>query len=340
MDIQLKADSLITEALIVKEDSSKQLIATVSETSLNLLYTEGDTIVKVLWSSLNYKDAMAICGNRGRILKKFPIVPGIDFAGEVIETNHPSLKKGEKVLATGYGIGERFSGGYSKLVRINGSLLVPLPETMSCLQAMQFGTAGFTAMLAVNEINNHFPTAKYNTIAVTGAGGGLGGIAISILKAFGFNVVAITSKTDKVEYFNMLGANTIVSLQQFIGEHPPLETGVWNGVIDTLGGKVLARMLSQTKTAGVVVACGLAISPKLHTTVLPFILRGIRLIGIDSVYCNITKRIETWTTLAKLLKKIDLNSICNEINLHELLEVSEESLENQGLGRLVIKIQD
>lgn len=338
MNNQLNTSNLFTEALTVKEDNSKQLVTATSKVLLDSLYINGDTIVKVFWSSLNYKDAMAICGNRSRILKKFPIVPGIDFAGEVINTSHNKLKVGDKVLATGYGIGENISGGFSKLVRINGDLLVNIPKPMSCLQAMQFGTAGFTAMLAANEINNNLPKSENNIIAVTGAGGGLGGIAISLLKALEFKVVAITSKTEKIDHFKMLGADSIISSLNFTGKHPPLEAGKWNGVIDTLGGNILARMLAQAKANGVVIACGLAISPKLTTTVLPFILRGVRLIGIDSVYCEMNKRIETWKNLAKLVNKIDLNKICKEVKLEDLPNCAAELLENHSLGRLVVKI--
>ena len=235
----------------------------------------GDVLVNIEYSSLNYKDAL-ILKNGGKLVKEYPHIPGVDFSGKVIESSNPNFKIGEDVILTGCRVGELYHGGYAQLARVKGEFLVKKPKTLSNRNAMALGTAGFTALLcsfAIKAREELLMGEKVNDVLVTGATGGVGCIAVMILAKFGYKVTALTGKKDKKEFLKELGASNILERKELEGEHRNLDKGLWDGVVDTVGGKILANAISQTKPAGIVAACGLAASHKLETTVMPFIIR-------------------------------------------------------------------
>jgi alcohol dehydrogenase/acrylyl-CoA reductase (NADPH) len=245
----------------------------------------GDVLVKVDYSGLNYKDAL-ILENGARLVKEFPHIPGIDFSGKVIETENLDFNVGDEVVLTGCRVGEIFPGGYSQLVKVKGELLVKKPESISNKNAMMLGTAGFTSLLcsfAIKAREEILLGDKVNDVLVTGASGGVGSIAIMILSKLGYNVTAVSGKKDKIDYLKELGANQIIDRKEFETKPRILGKGLWDGVVDTVGGVILANAISQTKTNGIVAACGNAANIELNTTVLPFIIRGVKFWGIDSV---------------------------------------------------------
>lgn len=301
----------------------------------------GEVWVRVQWSSLNYKDALALTG-RGQILRQFPIVPGIDLVG-VIEANggDPRFRPGNPVILTGGHYGEKYSGGFAEIARVHASALVSLPESLSPRQAMILGTAGFTAMQCVMALEAHGlePTADH-PVLVTGATGGVGSLAVILLSQLGYHVVAATGRADtEGDWLRELGASEVLP-RQTLNAHSTraLETARWAGVIDTAGGDTLASALRQTREGGSVAACGLAGGQQLQTTVFPFILRGVTLLGINSVTCPAPVRQAIWSRWAKTIHRLKLNQIARQITLTEVPHYAQELLAGRLRGRVVVKV--
>lgn len=324
------------KALVLTQEDKKTFakICQLSESEL----PEGDVMVDIDYSSLNYKDGLAITG-KGRIIRQFPMVPGIDFTGTVISSNNIRFKSGDKVVLTGWGVGEVHWGGMSEKARVNGQWLVPLNEHLTSKKAMMIGTAGLTAMLCVQAIIDGGVKPEHGSILVTGASGGVGSVAVTLLSQLGYQVSALTGRVEQNgELLKNLGATQIIDRSEFEQNIRPLDKQLWAGAIDTVGGKILAKLLSQINYAGVVAACGLAGSFELPTTVMPFILRNIRLQGVDSVMCPFEKRQQAWERLATLLPSSYFEQACNEISLEQVISFAEKITTGQVTGRVVIKL--
>jgi len=257
----------------------------------------GDVLIAVDYSSLNYKDGLAVTGT-GKIIRDFPMVPGIDLAGSVLESNDARYKVGDQVIVTGWGVGERYWGGYAQQARVKADWLVPLPKGLSTQQAMIIGTAGFTAMLCVMALQEGGVQPDAGKVVVTGAAGGVGSIAVLLLAQLGYHVVAVTGRPDTHAYLSSLGAKEFLTRDAMLQAARPLENQQWIGAVDVVGGSILSRVLAEMQYNGTVAACGLANSFKLDTTVMPFILRNVRLQGVDSVSCPFTRRQQAWQRLA------------------------------------------
>lgn len=299
----------------------------------------GEVLVSVAYSSLNYKDALAITG-RGKIIRNYPMVPGIDLAGTVIESSSPQFKPQDKVLLTGCGIGEEHWGGYAQLARVRSDWLIPLPKGLSLKQAMGIGTAGFTSMLSIMALEAHGIQPSDREIIVTGATGGVGSIAVAILAKLGYRVVASTGKLEAHSYLKELGAQEILDRKTLINSsNKPLESQRWGGAIDTVGGKVLASLLPAMVYGSSVTTCGMAGGSELNTTVFPFILRGVNLLGISSVHCPHKRRCETWERLARDLPLSLLEKMIQTYPLEKVPELSEKMLRGETHGRIVIDLK-
>jgi len=298
---------------------------------------DGDVTVAVEWSTINYKDGLAISG-KAPVVRRFPMIAGIDFAGTVIASSNPQWKAGDKVIGNGWGMGETHLGAYAEKVRVKGDWLVRLPDGMTTRDAMAIGTAGYTAMLSVLALEKHGLTPKRGAIIVTGAAGGVGSVAIAILAKLGFHVIASTGRTSEEQYLRSLGAAEILDRNELTGAAKPLAKELWAGGIDSVGSTTLANLLSMTKYAGAVAACGLAAGMDLPTSVAPFILRGVCLLGIDSVMCPIETRKRAWSRLATDLDRSKLAEITHEISLDDVLSTAPSILAGQVRGRLVVKI--
>ena len=301
----------------------------------------GDVLVNIEYSSLNYKDAL-ILKNGGKLVKEYPHIPGVDFSGKVLESSNPNFKIGEDVILTGCRVGELYHGGYAQLARVKGEFLVKKPKTLSNKNAMALGTAGFTALLcsfAIKAREELLMGEKVNDVLVTGATGGVGCIAVMILAKFGYKVTALTGKKDKKEFLKELGASNILERKELEGEHRNLDKGLWDGVVDTVGGKILANAISQTKPAGIVAACGLAASYKLETTVMPFIIRGVKLWGIDSVMCSKKRREFIWNEAANLINFKILEKYIKIVGLEELINIFPDILQGKIAGRVLVDVK-
>ncbi|MGO4711023.1 acrylyl-CoA reductase (NADPH) [Bradyrhizobium sp. 2TAF24] len=298
---------------------------------------EGDVTVAVEWSTINYKDGLAISG-KAPVVRRFPMIAGIDFAGTVIASGNPQWTAGDKVIGNGWGMGETHLGAYAEKVRVKGDWLVRLPDGMTTRDAMAIGTAGYTAMLSVLALEKHGLTPKRGAIIVTGAAGGVGSVAIAILAKLGFHVIASTGRTSEEQYLRSLGAAEILDRNELTGAAKPLAKELWAGGIDSVGSTTLANLLSMTKYGGAIAACGLAAGMDLPTSVAPFILRGVCLLGIDSVMCPIETRRRAWSRLASDLDRSKLAEITQEISLDEVLSTAPSILAGQVRGRLVVKI--
>lgn len=297
----------------------------------------GDVLVDVDWSSLNYKDALAITG-KGKIIRSFPMVPGIDFAGVVNRSDDARFSVGQQVVLTGWGVGENHWGGLAEQAQVKAGWLVPLPEGLTARKAMILGTAGLTAMLCVMALEEAGVTPESGEVVVTGASGGVGSTAVALLHALGYEVAAVTGRESTHDYLLQLGASRIVPRSDF-AETRPLEKQIWAGAVDTVGGPVLAKLLAQTNYSGCVAACGLAGSFELPTTVMPFILRNVRLQGVDSVSAPLARRTLAWQRLAKILPESFYASACTEIPLEDAPQVAEAFLRNEIQGRTLVKIR-
>jgi len=299
---------------------------------------DGSVLVKVDYSSLNYKDAM-ILNNGGKIVRNFPFVPGIDFSGTVVESEDEKFKKDDRIILTGFRVGEAFFGGFSQYAKVNSNFLIKAPTSITNFQSMMLGTAGFTALLcafAVKAKEELLMGEKVKDVLVTGATGGVGSIAVMVLSKMGYNVYAVTGKKDKSDYLKSLGAKNIIDRKEFEGESKLLEKGVWDGVVDTVGGAALTKIFAQTKPGGIVAACGNAGGIKINTTVMPFIIRGIKLWGIDSSGSSIKRREFIWNEAIKLVDFDKLKSITKELSFTELLETYPKMLKGEFFGRAVV----
>jgi len=300
----------------------------------------GDVLVKVDYSGLNYKDAL-ILKNGGKLVKEFPHIPGIDFSGTVAESKNNNFKVGDEVILTGWRVGELFYGGYSQYAKVNSDFLVKKPNSLTTKQSMILGTAGFTALMcsfAIKAREELLLGEKVNEVIVSGASGGVGSIAVMVLNKLGYNVTAATSKTDNIEYLKSIGAKKIINTKDLEKESKPLEKGLWDGAVDTVGGNILSNILAQTKDSGIVAACGLASNIKLNTTVMPFIIRGVKLWGINSVSTSKKRREFIWNEAANLIDFEKLNKSIKEIGLEDLLDVFPKMLKGQTSGRYIVNV--
>jgi acrylyl-CoA reductase (NADPH) len=298
---------------------------------------EGDVTVRVEWSALNYKDGLAVTG-KAPVVRRFPMIAGIDLAGTVEQSSHPQWKAGDKVICTGWGMGETHLGAYAGKARVKGDWLVRLPEGMSARDAMAIGTAGFTAMLAVLALEKHGLAPKDGPVVVTGAAGGVGSVATAVLSKLGYHVIASTGRMSEAPYLRNLGAAEVIDRNELSGPAKPLAKERWAGGIDSVGSTTLANLLSMTKYGGAVAACGLAAGMDLPSSVAPFILRGVCLLGIDSVMCPIALRKGAWVRLASDLDRAKLTEITHEIGLDGVIEAGAKILAGQVRGRIVVKI--
>lgn len=298
---------------------------------------EGDVLVEVAYSTLNYKDALAITG-KAPVVRRFPMVPGIDFSGVVKESAHPDYKPGDKVVLNGWGVGEVHWGGLAALARVKGDWLVPLPHGISLRQAMEIGTAGYTAMLCVMALSTHGVLPHSGEVAVTGAAGGVGSVATLLLAGSGYTVAAVTGRASEAEYLTGLGAASIVDRAELTGKVRALGKERWAGAVDVAGSVVLANLLSMIRYGGTVAACGLAAGMDLPTSVAPFILRGVTLAGVDSVMCPTEWRREAWRLLAEELDLDKLGGVSVEVPLGEVIGVAPKFLDGQVRGRIVVPV--
>ena len=322
------------KALVLEEDDGK-VSNQIKDLSVDDL-PEGDVLVRVEYSDVNYKDGMIVNGIGG-LVRNYPHVPGIDFSGTVEETSHARFKAGDKVVLTGWRVGEVHWGGYAKRARVNGDWLVALPEGLSTRQAMAVGTAGLTSMLCVMALEDHGLTTDVGSVLVTGAAGGVGSVAVAILARLGYSVTASTGRESLHGYLKSLGASEIVARADLSEPSKrPLESENWAGAIDTVGSTTLARLLTQIKYGGSVAACGLAAGPKLETTVIPFLLRGVNLLGIDSVMQPYENRVRVWNRIASDLPHDKLEEMTDVIGLEGVAEAASSILVGQVRGRLVV----
>jgi acrylyl-CoA reductase (NADPH) len=298
---------------------------------------DGDVTVRVEWSTLNYKDGLAVTG-KAPVVRRFPMIAGIDFAGTVESSSHPDWKPGDRVILNGWGCGETHLGGYGEKARVKGDWLVRLPEGMSAREAMAIGTAGYTAMLAVLALERYGLTPAQGPIVVTGAAGGVGSVAIAILSKRGFQVTAATGRVAEADYLRNLGASEVIERKELAGTPRPLAKERWAGGVDSVGSTTLANVLSMTRYGGAVAACGLAGGMDLPGSVAPFILRGVSLLGIDSVMHPRAGREQAWQRLAGDLDRAKLAGMTNDIGLGEVIDAGRKILEGQVRGRLVVRI--
>ena len=303
-------------------------------------FKSGNVLVQIDYSGLNYKDAL-ILKNGGKLVKEYPHIPGIDFSGKVIESDSIDFKAGDEVVLTGCRVGEIYPGGYSQLVKVKSELLIKKPKSISNKNAMILGTAGFTSLLcafAIKAREELLLGEKVNDVLVTGATGGVGSIAIMILSKFGYNVTAVTGKKDKSNYLKELGAKNIIDRKELEGEPRILGKGLWDGVVDTVGGVILANAISQTRPSGIVAACGNASNIKLNTTVMPFIIRGVKLWGIDSVMISKKRREFVWSQVADLIDFKFLEKHIKTVSLEELLNIFPNILKGEISGRVLVDL--
>ena len=326
------------KAIVVNQEG-ENFTKNLQEIDLSFL-KEDEVTVKVDYSSLNYKDGM-ILKNGGRLVKDYPHIPGIDFAGTVEQSSDPKFKAGDKVILTGWRVGEIYYGGYSQYAKVKSKFLVKTPEGISNKDAMALGTAGFTALLcafAIQARESILLGDPIKDVLVTGATGGVGSVAVMALAKMGYNVTGVTGKKDKADFLKGLGASEVIDRSEMDQESKPLEAALWDGVVDTAGGKILSRALSQTRPNGIVAACGLASNYKLDTTVMPFIIRGVKLWGIDSVMCSSKRREFVWSQAKDLIDFDKLNKATEVWSLEELLQSSSKILKGEISGRVIVDV--
>ena len=327
------------KALILNQDgeSFTREVKSIEKSFLK----HGDVTVKVEYSGLNYKDAL-ILKNGARLVKEFPHIPGIDFSGVVEESNHKDFKTGDEIILTGWRVGEIYYGGYSQYAKVNGDFLVKKPKGLSFKQAMIMGTAGFTALqcsfTTKTTREELLLGEKVQSVIVSGASGGVGSISVMILNKLGCDVTAVTGKDNNKDYLKSIGAKNVVNTSELMKDARPLDKGLWDGAVDTVGGKVLENILSQTKDAGIVASCGNAADIKLNTTVMPFIIRGVKLWGINSVTASIKRRQFLWNEVGKLVDFEILEKSVKEINLDEVIDIYPKMLKGETSGRYIINL--
>jgi acrylyl-CoA reductase (NADPH) len=324
------------KAIVIEKVDKGQSIALTEFDEANLM--DGDVTVCIDWSTINYKDGLAITG-KAPVVRRFPMIPGIDFAGVVESSSHPDWKPGDKVILNGWGLGESHLGAYGEKARVKGQWLVRLPANMSGRDAMAIGTAGYTAMLAVMALERHGLKPEHGPIVVTGAAGGVGSVAVALLAKLGFPVIASTGRHEVADYLKALGATEIIDRAELSAPARPLAKERWAGGIDSVGSTTLANLLSMTKYGGAIAACGLAAGMDLPGSVAPFILRAVSLLGIDSVQCSLKLRNEAWWRLDSDLDRGKLAQMTREIGLAEVIPVAPTILEGKVRGRIVVKIR-
>ncbi len=321
--------------LLIENNEDGAVLEELDESRL----PEGDVTVRVEYSTLNYKDALAVTG-RGRIARSVPMVPGIDFAGKVISSENPGFMAGDEVLLNGWGVGEKHWGGLAEKARVKGDWLIPLPPGLSPRRAMIIGTAGYTAMLCILGLEDNGVTPDKGEILVTGATGGVGSFAVLLLAKAGYSVVAMSGKKDAGAYLRELGAAEVMDRAAYSAPGRPLVGERWAGVVDVAGGHILANACAAARYGATVTACGLAKGMDFPATVAPFILRGVTLAGIDSVYCPREKRLKAWNRLAEQTDDRDFSLIAHEIGLDDVKGVSEAMLDGKLKGRQLIHIEN
>ncbi len=324
------------KAIVISRGEDKKQSVSVSEISEADLM-EGDVTVAVEWTTVNYKDGLAITG-KAPVVRRFPLVPGIDFAGTVLRSADPAWKEGDKVILNGWGVGETHHGGYAARARVKGDWLIPLPDGMTGREAMAIGTAGYTAMLSVMALQRHIDLRSQGPVVVTGAAGGVGSVAIALLSQLGCHVIASTGRTAESAYLRDLGAAEIIDRAELSGPARPLGKERWAGAVDAVGSHTLANVLSMTSYGGAVAACGLAQGMDLPGSVAPFILRGVSLLGIDSVNAPKPLRLEAWRRLASDLDHRKLSSLTNVIGFDDIIATAADIVEGKVRGRVVVEL--
>jgi acrylyl-CoA reductase (NADPH) len=322
-------------AIVVEKGEGGQSVAAREFQDSELM--EGDVTVRVTHSTLNYKDGLALTG-KAPVVRRFPMIPGIDFAGTVERSEHPELKPGDAVVLNGWGTGETHLGGYAQKARVRGDWLVPLPQAFTPAQAMAIGTAGYTAMLAVLALEKHGLAPAMGSAVVTGAAGGVGSIAIALLAKVGWQVIASTGRPEEADYLKGLGASEIIDRAELAASGRPLGKERWAAGVDSVGSTTLATLLSMTRYRGAIAACGLAGGMDLPSSVAPFILRGVSLIGIDSVMAPKALRLEAWNRLARDIDRDKLATMTSTIAFEDVIPAGREILEGKIRGRVVVEI--
>ncbi|ABW13097.1 Quinone oxidoreductase putative YhdH/YhfP [Parafrankia sp. EAN1pec] len=322
-------------AILIEKGEAGQTAAVTSLDEAQL--PAGDVDIEVEYSTLNYKDGLAITAS-SPVVRKFPMVPGIDLAGVVTDSTHADWKKGDRVVLNGWGVGETHWGGLSQRARLNGDWLVPLPAVFTARQAMAIGTAGYTASLCVDALLSHGVAPDQGEVLVTGATGGVGSVAVALLAKAGFTVAAATGKASEADYLRQLGATTVIDRADLSGPGKPMQKERWAGVVDSVGSHTLANATAQTRYRGTVAACGLAQGMDFPASVAPFILRGVSLLGIDSVMAPAKPRLAAWERLARDLDVSALELIAEEITLADVVEAARRLLDGKVRGRIVVDV--
>ena len=326
------------KALIINQegDNFTREIKSIDKSFLK----HGDVTIKVDYSDLNFKDGM-ILKNGGRLVKEFPHIPGIDFSGTVLESENSKFNEGDEVILTGFRVGEVFFGGYSQIAKVNADFLVKKPKDLTSKQAMILGTAGFTSLMsafAIQARESILLGEKVNDVLVTGATGGVGSVAVMALSKLGYNVTAVTGKDSKSDYLKSLGAKNVVNRSEFDKDPRLIDKGLLDGVVDTVGGKILANAIVQTKPSGIIAVCGNANNNELNTSVIPFMLRGIKLWGMDSANCSIKRREFIWSEASKLIDFDLLEKSILTVSLEELIETYPKILKGEISGRVIVDL--
>jgi len=326
------------KALIINQegDNFSREVKSIDKSFLK----HGDVTIKVDYSDLNFKDGM-ILKNGGRLVKEFPHIPGIDFSGTVLESENSKFNEGDEVILTGFRVGEVFFGGYSQIAKVNADFLVKKPNDLTSRQAMILGTAGFTSLMsafAIQARESILLGEKVNDVLVTGATGGVGSVAVMALAKLGYNVTAVTGKDSKADYLKSLGAKTVINRSEFDKDPRLIDKGLWDGVVDTVGGKILANTIVQTKPNGIIAVCGNANNNELNTSVIPFMLRGIKLWGMDSANCSIKRREFIWSEASKLIDFDLLEKSIVTVSLEELIETYPKILKGEISGRVIVDL--
>jgi acrylyl-CoA reductase (NADPH) len=322
-------------ALLVSktDEGQKTELTTLHEADL----MEGDVTISVEHSSVNYKDGLAITG-KAPIIRRWPLIPGIDLAGTVITSNHRDYKTGDKVVLGGWGVGEGHHGGYAEVARVKGEWLVPLPKGFTTSDAMAIGVAGYTAMLCVMALEEQGVKPEHGEIVVTGAAGGVGSVSLVLLSKLGFKTVASTGRMEEADFLKSLGATSVIDRNEFNGPVKPLAKPRWAGAIDSVGSVTLANIISQIQNEGAVAACGLAQGMDLPTSVAPFILRGVRLIGVNSVTTPLLRRLEAWSRLVRDMDMAKLNALTTHVKLEDVQKIAEDIVVGKVRGRVVVDL--
>ena len=324
---------------LILDQKGEEFTREVKSIDKNFL-KHGEVTVKVEYSGLNYKDAL-ILKNGARLVKEFPHIPGIDFSGVVEESEHKNFKPGDEIILTGWRVGEIYFGGYSQYAKVNGDFLVKKPDSLTSKQAMILGTAGLTSLMsafAIQARESILLGEKVNDVLVTGATGGVGSLAVMALTKLGYNVTAVTGKDSKSDYLKSLGAKNVINRSEFDKDPKLIDKGLWDGVVDTVGGKILANAIVQTNSNGIIAVCGNASTNELNTNVIPFMLRGIKLWGMDSANCSIKRREFIWGEAAKLIDFNLIEKSVQTVSLEELIETYPKILKGEISGRVIVDL--